>query len=151
MKLALRILGIVFLLAQFVRPPRTNPPVDPAVDLTAVVAVPADVAELLRASCYDCHSNETAWPWYASVAPSSWLVVRDTNEGRRHLNFSEWGSFPARKVDHKLGELIEMVEERKMPLPVYLPLHPDAKLSDEGRARLVQWAEEERGKSGESR
>jgi len=139
-KIALRVIGVVFLLMQFIRPDRTNPPVDPAAELNAVVAVPAAVNELLRAACYDCHSNETVWLWYAHVAPSSWLCVRDANNGRRHLNFSDWGSYPPSKVDHKLEEIIEYVEDGRMPLPIYKPLHPEARLSDEDRALIIEWA-----------
>lgn len=144
MKLTLRILAIVFLLAQFVRPARTNPPIDPAQVVQSHLEVPARVEELLRNSCYDCHSNETAWPWYAAVAPASWLVVRDTNKGRRHLNFSEWGDYPPGKADHKLEEIIEYVEDGSMPLPIYLPLHPEAKLEDSDRQLLMQWARQQR-------
>ena len=146
MKLALRIAAVVFLLAQFVRPERTNPVVDPTLVVQSYLEVPARVHVLLRAACYDCHSNETEWPWYASVAPASWLCVKDTNEGRRHLNFSEWGNYPPGKVEHKLEEIAEYVEEGEMPLAVYLPLHAEARLSDEDRAVLVDWAKGEREK-----
>ena len=77
------------------------------------------------------------------MAPSSWLCVKDTDEGRRHLNFSEWGSYPPGKAAHKLEEIVEYVEEGKMPKPVYLPLHPEARLSEEDRALLVEWAKVE--------
>jgi hypothetical protein len=139
-KLALRILAIVVLLIQFVRPEKTNPSADAALALQQNMEVPAAVDEMLRTSCFDCHSNETEWPWYASVAPSSWLVVHDVNEGRRHLNFSEWGNYPPRVADHKLEEVIEMVEEEEMPLGVYLILHGDARLDAGQRSALVQWA-----------
>lgn len=149
MKLALRILVIVILLAQFIRPERTNPPVDHARTLQAHVEVPANVDALLHAACYDCHSNETDWPWYASVAPASWLVVKDVNEGRRHLNFSTWGDNPARRADHKLEELIEMVGEGEMPLEIYVPLHAEAKLTGEERTAIVEWAKASRAQYAE--
>ena len=140
MKIALRVIAIVFLLMQFVRPDRTNPAVDPSVELHAVVEVSAPVSSLLRAACYDCHSNETVWPWYAHVAPSSWFLTKHVNEGRRHLNFSDWGNYPPSKADHKLEEVIEYVEDGKMPLSSYTPLHPEAKLSDEQRVEIIEWA-----------
>lgn len=146
MKLGLRIAAIVFLLAQFVRPERTNPPVEPSLAVQSHLEIPARIDSLLHVACYDCHSNETSWPWYASVAPSSWLCVKDTNEGRRHLNFSEWGSYPPGKAEHKLEEIAEYVEEGEMPLKVYLPLHSEARLSEEDRAALVAWAKGEREK-----
>lgn len=146
MKLGLRILAIIFLVAQFIRPERTNPPVDASLVLQSQLEVPARIDALLRVACYDCHSNETRWPWYASVAPSSWLCVKDTNEARRHLNFSEWGNYPPGKVEHKLEEIAEYVEDGEMPLAIYLPLHSEARLSDEDRAALVEWAKGEREK-----
>jgi hypothetical protein len=85
--------------AQLVRCQRTNPSV------TQDVAAPGDVATILRRACYDCHSNETVWPWYAHVAPVSWLLHRDVVEGRRHLNFSEWDQVPADRRARKLGGL----------------------------------------------
>ena len=93
-KLVLRIAAVVVLLGQFVRPERTNPVVDPGMTVQASLEVPVQVEDILSRACNDCHSNETAWPWYASVAPASWLCVKDANEGRRHLNFSEWGHYP---------------------------------------------------------
>jgi hypothetical protein len=139
--LLLRGLGILILLIQFVRPDRTNPAVDPAAELHASVEVPTSVSELLRTSCYDCHSNETQWPWYAHVAPSSWFVARHVDEGRRHLNFSTWADYPASKADHKLEEIVEYVENGEMPLRSYVPLHPEANLSADERLAITDWAQ----------
>jgi len=140
--LVLRIIGILFLLLQFIRPDRTNPEFAPATELHVVAEVPTPVSSLLRTACYDCHSNETAWPWYAHVAPSSWYVTRHVDAGRRHLNFSTWGLYPPSKADHKLEEIIEMVEEGEMPLASYLPLHAEAKLSDVDRQAIIEWAQQ---------
>ncbi len=81
----------VFVAIQLVPVQRTNPPFDPAIALERSVALPSNVRAILDRSCKDCHSNETRWPGYGYVAPASWLLVRDVNEGREHLNFSEWG------------------------------------------------------------
>lgn len=121
---------------------RDNPPV------TAAIETPVDIDTMLRASCYDCHSNLTEWPWYSRVAPVSWLVHHDVTEGRDELNFSEWGDYPARRKDHKLEELEEKVSEGEMPLRLYLPLHPEARLSDADRQTLVEWARAERAAVG---
>jgi len=86
MKIAFFILVAVFVLAQAIRVERLNPPVQ-----AEITADPA-VKPLLRRACYDCHSNETVWPWYSNVAPASWLIASDVEEGRSNLNFSEWGS-----------------------------------------------------------
>lgn len=120
---------------QFVPVDRTNPPV------TRELHVEATTAQIFRRACYDCHSNETNWPWYSYVAPVSWLVARDVHQGRRELNFSEWGTYSARRADHKLEEIVEKVEKGEMPLPIYLPLHPEARLAPqdvEQIARTVQ-------------
>ncbi len=83
-------LAAVFLLAQFVQPKRTNPPVVPSRSLEAHVQVPQDVLPILKRACGDCHSSETVWPWYSHVAPLSWLVADDVNTGRSHVNFQDW-------------------------------------------------------------
>lgn len=122
--------------AQFVPVPRSNPPVE-----TEVPASPA-VREVLQRACYDCHSNETVWPWYSRVAPASWLLAWDVNEGRDHLNFSTWNRLSAADRQHAFEEIGEEIESGAMPLPIYLPLHPDARLSDQDKAVLDAWARE---------
>ena len=121
-------------LAQLVPLSRTNPAVQ--------TEVPAGepVRQILRRACYDCHSNETRWPWYAYVAPVSWLVVHDVSEAREHLNFSTWNAYDAKERAENLEEAWEEVEEGEMPLWFYVPLHPEARLSDEDKAVLRAWA-----------
>ena len=87
---------------------------------------------LAQRACFDCHSNETKWPWYTWVAPMSWLVARDVSEGREHLNFSEWD-----REQDDADEAAEMVEEGEMPPWFYLPAHPEARLTAEERATLI--------------
>ncbi|MCA9510247.1 MAG: heme-binding domain-containing protein [Myxococcota bacterium] len=129
-------LAAVALLAaiQLVPVDRSNPPV--------TSEVPADPAtrEILRRACYDCHSNETRWPWYARVAPVSWLVAHDVEEGREHVNFSTWNEYTAKKQRKKLDEVWEEVEEGEMPLWFYVPLHPDAKLGEADLRAIEAWA-----------
>lgn len=125
----------LFAAIQVVQPARSNPPVESA------LPAPPDVQEILDRACADCHSHATKWPWYAYVAPVSWLVVYDTNEGREHLNFSTWGRYSAKKQANKIHEMWEEVEEGEMPLPPYLLLHPEAKLSDADKAVLRAWAQ----------
>ena len=83
-------LFVLFVAIQIVRPARTNPPVDPALTLEAHVQVPPDVEAILTRACADCHSNRTQWPWYSNIAPVSWLLTSDVNDGRRHMNLSDW-------------------------------------------------------------
>ena len=133
-KLGAGVLALAFAAIQFVPVERSNPPVEEE------VPAPDDVRGILRRSCYDCHSNETAWPWYSRVAPLSWLVARDVEEGREHLNFSTWNRLDQGARAHALEEAWEEVDEGEMPLWFYLPLHPSANLSDDDRARLRAWA-----------
>lgn len=111
-----------------------NPPVR-----EEIVASP-EVMDILRRSCFDCHSNRTDWPWYSRLAPASWLVNHDVAEGRDHLNFSEWNRYAVGERAEKWEEILEEVFEAKMPPRVYLPLHPSARLSTEDRATLEAWA-----------
>jgi hypothetical protein len=139
LKIALIVLIVAFVVAQVVRPNRTNPPVDPA----KVLQAPADVQAILSRSCNDCHSNETRWPWYTNVAPVSWFIADHVKDGRKELNFSEFASYTPRRSARKMHEICEQVETGEMPLTNYLPLHPEAKLSDADRKRLCDWSKSE--------
>jgi hypothetical protein len=112
-------------------------------DLLLTGSVNEEVAIILKTACYDCHSNQTKLPWYSHVAPVSWLVTKDVNEGRKELSFSEWTTYPNRKLIKKLEEIGEEVDEREMPLQIYTVIHGDAKLSAEQRKLLVEWAQQE--------
>ncbi len=126
--------GVLVLLIQVVRPEQTNPPV------TGEIQAPAEVMNLLKRSCYDCHSNESKWPWYSQVAPVSWLVTKDVNDGRKHLNFSLWQGFEEGRKLKKFKEIAEEVGEGEMPMAIYLKLHPEAKLTPAQTTLLVEWA-----------
>ena len=135
-------LGLVVLLGlQATNPARTNPPVAPGADLGATNPPPPAVAALLRAACYDCHSHETVWPWYAQIAPASWLVVSDVNEGRQHLNFSEWPHADPARAAKKLDRINEVLDYREMPPTKYTMLHPNARLTEAQRQLLLDWSE----------
>ncbi len=135
----LRIIIIVIIVIligiQFVPVSKTNPPV------TGEIKAPNDVMQILRTSCYDCHSNEVNWPWYSNVAPMSWLVAYDVDEAREHMNFSEWASYSADDKAEDIEEIWEEVEEGHMPLWYYLPLHPETKLSDADKQTIKVWVE----------
>ena len=119
---------------QLIRPSQTNPSV------TAEIQAPPEVSKLLHRACYDCHSNETKWPWYSQVAPVMWLVTRDVNEGRRELNFSEFKRYEVARQKKKLQKVVSEVEEGEMPIAIYPPLHPEAKLTADERKQLTDWA-----------
>lgn len=126
--------GAVVLLMQVVRFEHTNPPITGDIDAAA------PIKQLLARACYDCHSNETKWPWYTNIAPASWLVHRDVVEGREELNFSTWAQLPGPKQAKKLGEIAEELEGNDMPPWFYVPMHAEAKLTDAERQQLIAWA-----------
>jgi len=123
----------VFLAAQLVPVTRVNPPVE------TEAPAPPDVKAVLRRACYDCHSNETVWPWYSYVAPVSWLVADDVNHGRQHLNFSMWNRVKPEHLQKLMHDAWWEVEHDEMPLWYYLPMHPAARLSDADKALLRSW------------
>lgn len=133
------LLAALLLGAQFFPPSIGNPPVDAAARLEAHAQVPPAVGELLRRACYDCHSDETRWPWYSRVAPASWLVARDVRLGRGQLNFSTWGEYNPYDRADLLDEACEEVKAGNMPLPPYLLLHSRAKPSAADVEALCAW------------
>ena len=134
---------VVIVGIQLVPIDRTNPPV------TAALSAPTEVAAILERSCYDCHSNQTRWPWYSYVAPASWLVADDVHEARGHLNFSSWGEMSSIKQTYMRDEMWEQVEEGEMPLWQYTLVHRQARLSAQDKEVLKGWCvgeeEEEEG------
>lgn len=131
---------VLVVLVQFVQPAKTNPAVDPHSEIGAVTPVDPGVASILNRSCNDCHSNQTVWPWYSNVAPVSWLVVRDVNEGRRELNLSEWGIYAPERRMKLLSKMCKEVREGEMPMAAYSAMHPGAKLSAGDMDALCNWA-----------
>ena len=110
-------------------------------DLFVNNQIPDSVGLILKDACYDCHSNETVYPWYAYVAPVSWLVAQDTWMGREHLNFSEWESYDKMDKAKQLGDIAEEVEDGAMPMPIYILMHPEAKLTLKQRETLMDWSD----------
>jgi hypothetical protein len=136
-------LAAVFALLQLANPPRTNPLVAPGHDLMATNAPPPPVAAMLRAACYDCHSDETKWPWYSRVAPVSWLVAGDVKDGRERMNFSDWPHDRPERAAKRLERISEEVGYRDMPPGKYTLLHPEARLTPAQREQLIHWADQE--------
>lgn len=129
---------------QFIRPTKNLSSAPTPNDLTAVHPAPPAVKQLLSAACYDCHSNNTRYPWYAEVQPLAWWLASHVSDGKAELNFSEFGTYPAKKAARKLEESIDEVAERKMPLPSYRLIHGDARLSDAQIKLLGDWLKETR-------
>ena len=135
-KFLLGLVGCVVLafgILQVIPVERSNPPVEEVVE-----APPAAMA-VLRRACWDCHSNETVWPWYAWVAPVSWTVSNDVVVARSKMNFSTWNRYDADHRAHLLHEIVEETEEGEMPLPIYLPMHPEAELTPDDLTALRSW------------
>ncbi|MBE7477524.1 MAG: heme-binding domain-containing protein [Ignavibacteriales bacterium] len=128
-------LVVILVGIQFVPVERTNPSI--SWDINA----PEKVASILRESCYDCHSNETDWPWYSHIAPVSFLVAGDVNDARKHLNFSEWDKYEAEKREKIYEEIVEEIEKENMPLPIYTFTHPGAKLDDHKIKTIKEWVQ----------
>jgi hypothetical protein len=136
-------LVVLLAVAQFIQPARTNPPSDAARAIDSHVEMDPEVSATLDRACYDCHSNATHWPWYSKVAPVSWFLVSHVNDGRRHLNFSDWAKYDRSKAAKKMQEIDEEVTNKAMPLSSYTLLHPEARLSDQERALISAWAQAE--------
>lgn len=132
---------IVLIIIQFFRPER-NESNDNTYAISTKYNVPDDVNHLLKVSCNDCHTNKTEYPWYANIQPVAWWLDDHVVDGKKHLNFSEFTKRPLYVQNHKLEEIVEMVEEKEMPLAdyTYLGLHSEAKLTDEQRQKIIVWA-----------
>ena len=135
---------IVFVGMQFVRPAKTNPPIDQSQTIEAHTQMTPQVAAIFDRSCNDCHSNKSRWPWYSNVAPASWLVIGHVNDARRDMNLSEWGKRDRDRQSRKLQQICDEVTDGAMPLGSYTPLHPGSKLSAADIKTLCEWANGER-------
>jgi len=139
MKKVLIAVVVILVLIQFIRPEK-NSSIENKNDISTVLQVPEDVKEIIKTSCADCHTNNTKYPWYSEIAPVSWYLAQHVNEGKEHLNFSEWAAYNKNQRNHVLKDIIEELTEHEMPLESYLILHKDAKLSDSQYSILVDWA-----------
>jgi len=127
---------LVIGLIQFIPHDREIATVDPAIAFTTDNA---EVQNILDKACMDCHSNSTTYPWYANVVPVNYFLANHINEGREHLNFSEWKSYPLEDQKHVSKEIVEVVGEKEMPMLFYWLIHWDAKLTDAERTTLTEY------------
>jgi heme-binding protein len=138
-------LCVAFIAIQFVPVSRTNPPVQ------GDFRGSTEVVSVLRRACYDCHSNETVWPWYSRVAPLSWVIAHDVIEGRAALNFSTWDQLSPQKQAEAVKESWDEITEGKMPTWYYVAVHPEARLSANDQSVLRAWSgSAAAGKEGEN-
>jgi len=131
----------VVVVIQFIPVDRSVPASDPNNDFLVAVETPASIKNLMTAACYDCHSYQTKYPWYAYIAPVSLWLQGHIDEGREHLNLSEWANYDAERRDHNLEEMVENVSKGLMPLNSYLKLHQEAHLTEDQRKELTDWFE----------
>ena len=139
-KIFLVILALLVII-QFIRPARNVSTSVSANDITKHFTVPEDVNQILKRACNDCHSNNTIYPWYTNIQPVGWWMANHVKEGKGHLNFSEFGGYTPKRQHHKLEEVVEMVKEGEMPLNSYTWVHKDAKLTEQEKVLMVNWAE----------
>ncbi len=132
---ALGLVGL-FAAAQLVRPARANPPTDASRTIAAQPGTSSDLVTVLGRACGDCHSNATVWPSYTQIAPLSWIMVAAVKEGRKAVNFSEWGIYPAERQGQLLAASCAQVTAGKMPGSAWTWLHPEAQLSTQDVATI---------------
>ena len=139
MKYILVVLLAVFLLLQFFPIDTTNPVSSEGMDFIQAKNTPESTAVLIKAACYDCHSNQTRYPWYTRIQPVGWWMKDHIREGRVELNFSVFSTYSPERQAHKLSEAVEKIETGEMPLESYLLTHPEAKLTPEQKQELTTY------------
>ena len=134
MKRALLIILGLFVLSQFFQTDKQNPKSDPKLE----IVVPSNIKQMLKTACYDCHSNDTVWPFYSYIAPVSWTVAAHVKDGRSALNFSIWEKYSDSEKSEHLKDIYRTVYAA-MPLQSYLWFHEDANLTKEERNFIRDW------------
>jgi hypothetical protein len=138
-KVFLLLFVAALVVAQLASPECTNPQAVAGRAIEAHVQVPPAVGTILSRACYDCHSNQTRWPWYSRISPVSFLIADHVKDGRARINFSEWDR-PGKSSASRLESICEEVSEGKMPISFYLRIHSEARLSPEDVRVLCEWA-----------
>jgi heme-binding protein len=140
-KMVLMVLVFALVVIQFIPIDRSVPEVDPNDEFFVAIETPESIKAIMTSSCYECHSYQSEYPWYAYVAPLSLWIQGHIDEGREGMNFSVWASYDYEQRDEMLEEIVEEVEEGEMPLDSYLWLHPEARITDAQRKELIDWFE----------
>lgn len=130
---------LIFIAIQFVHPEENKSGEEQPNDFAKVFAVSGDVQSILQNACYDCHSNNTKYPWYANVQPLGWMLARHINNGKAELNFSSFGSNSQRKQISKLKAVANQVKDDEMPLSSYKLMHNKARLSPQDKKLITEW------------
>lgn len=145
MKLTGKILlsaGIVLVAIQFIQPARNKSELTSETDISKAMNVPDNVQGIIKKACYDCHSNNTEYPWYSYIQPAGWFLAGHIKKAREELNFSEFGGYTARRQSGKLDQIANEIRDNGMPLPSYRLMHKNARLSQEEKTLLTDWAEQ---------
>lgn len=140
-KKILLVVIVLLVVIQFFRPSRNQSTEISATDISSTYKVPSDVSIILNKACYDCHSNNTIYPWYANVQPVGWWLANHIDDGKRELNFSEFMSYPIGKQYRKLEEVNKQIKEDEMPLSSYTWIHRNAILTDAEKQTLTAWVD----------
>ena len=139
-KKVLILLLIMFLIAQFFWPEKNEGDLSSIEYFLVETNPPEDIKLILKETCYDCHSNVTRYPWYNNITPVNYWLAAHVKDGKKHFNMSNWEGNSTKRKDHKFEELIEMVEDKEMPLKSYTWTHPEAKLTDKQIKSVLDWA-----------
>jgi len=131
---------ILFIISQFFSPQKNEYTSIPESDFILTEKPPQQITAIVKESCYDCHSNNTIYPWYNRITPINFWLKGHIKGAKEELNFSEWKHYSSKKKTHKLDEFIEMLENNKMPLSSYILMHSEAKLTDDETKTLINWA-----------
>jgi len=138
--LKIKYLIILLVVIQLYRPTKNESTEISKNSIFTTEVVPQNVQTILKTSCYDCHSNNTVYPWYNNIAPVSWILANHVDEGKHELNFDAWGTYSEKRKNHKLKAIKKHLEEREMPLESYLWIHHDAALSKSQIKEVIDWA-----------
>lgn len=130
---------IALVIAQFFRPEKNDGNIDTVNAFIAETNPPAEVTQILKTTCFDCHSAKTNYPWYNNITPVNYWLDEHVRDGKKHLDFSKWSEYSLKKKEHKMDELHEEVEEKEMPLNSYTWTHADANLTQEQIDAVVAW------------
>jgi hypothetical protein len=140
-KIIFTAIAIIFVAVQFIRPSQNKNEQVLATDISKVVNIPDSVRIILQNACYDCHSNNTNYPWYSKIQPVGWYLAKHIAQARDDLNFSEFGGYSPRVQLSKLDEITNAIRDNIMPLPSYKMMHKNAQLSTYEKAQLIGWAQ----------
>lgn len=135
-------IGLVLIAIQFIRPSRNISSQILATDITKTVKVSDSVQAVLKKACYDCHSNNTNYPWYSNIQPVGWFLANHVSGGKRHLNFSEFGSYSKRRQLSKLNDIANEIQDDDMPLTSYKLMHKEARLTAYEKSLVIKWSQQ---------